>query len=144
MLSGSSCAFSRTISRSIEALSPTRTEETPCSRAATTAPSTTTAGPKSPPIASSAIFMGEGPARTLLALDGENLASLVETAVRADLMRELHLAALGAEGAGARDHLVVRAALLAASSRVASLGQRHARGLLSWESVGEALERRPA
>src|SRR5437870_1398878 len=44
------------------ALSPTSTEARPNSREAATAPSTTTAGPKSPPIASTAIFMRGRPA----------------------------------------------------------------------------------
>ena len=67
---GWSCALSRTSSRSTAALSPTSTEASPNSRAAVTAPSTTTAGPKSPPMASTAIFIRrEPPVRALLALD---------------------------------------------------------------------------
>ncbi len=54
---GRSWAPSRAISRSIAARSPTSTEARPNSRHAATAPSTTTAGPKSPPMASTAIFM---------------------------------------------------------------------------------------
>src|SRR5262245_20650602 len=125
MDSGRSCAFRRRISRSMAALSPTRTDAIPCSRAATTAPSTTTAGPKSPPIASSAIFMGAGGMPALLALDGQDLAPLVEAAVRADLVRQLRFAALGADGPCGRGHLVVRAALAAAGPGMASFGQRH-------------------
>src|SRR4030095_1865895 len=141
---GRSWAFSRRISRSMAALSPTSTEAIPCSRAATTAPSTTTAGPKSPPIASSAIFMGAGGRPALLALDGQYLAPLVEAAVRADLVRQLCLAALRADGPRGGGHLVVGAALAATGAGVASLGQRHGRGLLSCESVRQALQRRPA
>jgi hypothetical protein len=47
----------RAISDSIEAWSPTRITEAPNSRTAAMAPSTTTAGPWSPPMASTAIFM---------------------------------------------------------------------------------------
>src|SRR6266581_904475 len=123
---GWSCALRRTISRSTEALSPTSTEASPNSRAAVTAPSTTTAGPKSPPIASTAIFIGRGPpVRALLALDCENFPPLVEAALGTDLVRQLHFPTLRADGARGRGHLVVRPALAPARLRVASLWQRH-------------------
>src|SRR5262245_23227558 len=96
------------------ALSPTSTEDSPNSDAAATAPSTTTAGPKSPPIASSAIFMGDRPAETLGAFHLQHLATLVEAAVRAHLVRELRLPALRAHRARRRGHLVVGSALAAA------------------------------
>ena len=47
----------RSSSRSMAVWSPTRTTDTPNSCRATMAPSTTTAGPWSPPMASTAIFM---------------------------------------------------------------------------------------
>src|SRR5262245_17160448 len=123
---GRSCALRRKISRSTADLSPTSTDASPNSRAAVTAPSTTTAGPKSPPMASTAIFIGRGPGLlALFALDGENFASLVEAALGADLMRHLHFPALRADGAGGRGHLVVGTAFPSARLRVASLWQRH-------------------
>ena len=56
-VTGRSWALRRVISRSMAGRSPTRTDGSPNSRHAATAPSTTTAGPKSPPMASTAIFM---------------------------------------------------------------------------------------
>src|SRR5262245_40108428 len=122
---GRSCALRRPISRSTAERSPTKTEARPNSRAAATAPSTT-AGPKSPPMASTAIFIARGlRAPSLLALDGENFPALIESALGADLVRHLHLAALRAHRAGRRGHLVVRSTLAAPRLRVASLWQRH-------------------
>src|SRR3990170_4288269 len=152
---GRSCALRRTISRSTAALSPTSTEASPNSRAAVTAPSTTTAGPKSPPMASTAIFIGRGaPVRALLALDREDFPPLVEAALGADLVRQLDLPALRADRARGRGHLVVRPALAPARFRMASLWQRHLFGAplpgsrarpsgLFGQPVGQALERRP-
>src|SRR5258706_5651716 len=132
-VTGRSCALSRASSRSMAALSPTSTEAKPNSRQAATAPSTTTAGPKSPPIASTAIFMApilwHGPAQPgrLFALDRDDFPSLVEPAVRADAVGRRHLAALRAQGSRGRDHLVVRAPLAAARLGASSLAAMHRR-----------------
>src|SRR2546426_579594 len=98
--------------------SPTRMTEAPNSRTAATAPATTTAGPWSPPMASTATFR-LGP------FDGDDLPTLVVAAVRADSVRQLDLAALRTERARRRGELVVRAALAPARLRVASFRQRH-------------------
>src|SRR5438128_11903892 len=83
--------------------SPTRMTEAPNSRTAATAPSTTTAGPWSPPMASTATFR-LGP------FDGDDLPALVVAAMGADPVRQLDLAALRAEGARRRRERVVGAA----------------------------------
>src|SRR5207247_1197721 len=83
-----------------------------------TRPPTTTAGPWSPPMASTATFR-LGP------FDGDDLPTLVVAAVRADSVRQLDLAALRTERARRRGELVVRAALAPARLRVASFRQRH-------------------
>src|SRR2546429_2952633 len=110
----------RVTSRSMAARSPTRMTEAPNSRTAATAPSTTTAGPWSPPMASTATFR-LGP------FDGDDLPALVVAAMGADPVRQLDLAALRAEGARRRRELVVGAALAPARLRVASFRQRHGR-----------------
>src|SRR5207245_958039 len=79
---------------------------------------TTTAGPWSPPMASTATFR-LGP------FDGDDLPALVVAAVRADSVRQLDLAALRTERARRRGKLVVRAALAPARLRVTSFRQRH-------------------
>src|SRR3990170_2842912 len=60
------------------------------------------------------------------ALDSQDLPPLVVAAVRADVVRQLALPALGADGHGRPGQLVMGAALAAAGPRVTSLGQRHA------------------
>src|SRR5437879_5794576 len=117
----------RVTSRSTAARSPTRITDAPNSRTAATAPSTTTAGPWSPPMASTATFR-LGP------FDGDDLPALVVAAMGADPVRQLDLAALRAEGARRRRELVVGAALAAARLRVAPCRQRHGRvsRLESW------------
>src|SRR2546430_706928 len=112
------CAPRRVVSRSMAGRSPTRMTEAPNSRTAATAPATTTAGPWSPPMASTATFR-LGP------FDGDDLPTLVVAAVRADSVRQLDLAALRTERARRRGELVVRAALAPARLRVASFRQRH-------------------
>ena len=79
-VTGRSWAPSRAISRSMAALSPTSTDGEPELAAAATAPSTTTAGPKSPPMASTAIFMApiSGTAR----LSRKNYSPSIETTSR--------------------------------------------------------------
>src|SRR5207247_1785465 len=78
----------------------------------------TAAGPWSPPMASTATFR-LGPC------DGDDLPALVVTAVRADSVRQLDLAALRTERARRRRELVMRAAFAPARLRVASFRQRH-------------------
>src|SRR5947199_642149 len=123
-------APSRVSSRSMAAVSPTRTTEAPNSRTAATAPSTTTAGPWSPPMASTATFR-LGP------FDGDDLPTLVVAAVRADSVRQLDLAALRTERARRRGELVVRAALAPARLRVASVRQRRGGVSLPTASRGQ-------
>src|SRR5207245_3064437 len=109
---GTSWAPSRAISRSMAARSPTSTEARPNSRHAATAPSTTTAGPKSPPMASTAIFIGRGSlASKLLALDRDDFSALVVAALQADLVGHLHFPALWTDGPRGHSHLVMGAAL---------------------------------
>src|SRR5437899_657470 len=91
------CAPRRVTSRSMAARSPTRMTEAPNSRTAATAPSTTTAGPWSPPMASTATFR-LGP------FDGDDLPALVVAAMGADPVRQLDLAALRAGGGLALVH----------------------------------------
>src|SRR5438094_8106184 len=93
--------------------SPTRMTEAPNSRTAATAPATTTAGPWSPPMASTATFR-LGP------FDGDDLPTLVVAAARADSVRQLDLAALRTERARRRGALVARGALAPARLRAGS------------------------
>src|SRR6185503_15428980 len=110
------------------------------------APGTTSLGPWSPPIASTAIVTprpssgatpagdedgrsnaattsGGGVGRGLLELDG--LAALVPAAVRADVMRQLLLVAVLALHELRHAQRQVRAALALAGMRDASLGNSH-------------------
>src|SRR5262252_6740723 len=119
---GRSCALRRPISRSTAERSPTKTEASPNSRAAATAPSATTAGPKSPPMASTAIFIGRGSLESkLLALDRDDFPALVVPALCADLVGHLHFPALRTDGSRGHSHLVVGAALASACLGVSSL-----------------------
>src|SRR3989442_13396735 len=79
-------------------------------------------------MASTAIFIG--PAR-IGTFDGDDLPALVVTAVRADAMRQLGLAALRTDRPRRRRQLVMGAALATARLRVASFGQRHRCSLLA-------------
>src|SRR4029453_19145869 len=112
--------------------------DAPNSRTAATAPSTTTRGPWSPPIASTATFRRDGAPSPLVIgmwstavtsrlgpLDRHDLPALVVPAVRANPMRQLRLATLRAHRARGRRELVMRAALSAACLRMASFRKRH-------------------
>src|SRR5262249_28659827 len=141
-LGGSSPAMPRTT-----ASSPTRiSRSSGCSRAWSRAPGTTSAGPWSPPIASTAMVTprpssgsvpagdgagrssaettsGGGVGRRLLELDG--LAALVPAAVRADVMGQLRLVAVLALDELRHAQRQVRAALALAGVRDAALRNTH-------------------
>src|ERR1700730_18166557 len=108
---GSSCALRRTISRS-------------------------TAGPKSPPMASTAIFIGRGSlASKLLDLDRDDFPALVVAALQTDLVGHLHFPALRTDGPRGHGHLVVGAALAPAGLGMSSFRQRH--GVMApWSRAG--------
>src|SRR5436305_794617 len=139
---------SRASSASMRGRSPTRRMAAPSSAAARTAPSTAERGAWSPPMASTAIGMlgncpplprsdlSRKPLLNLFAFD--HLPAAVGAAVGAGAVRELHLAAVGADGDGGLLERIVRAPLVAAGFGVASLGVRHGRA----SSIDRAIARK--
>src|SRR5258705_8914490 len=107
----------RASSASIAGASPTSSSPTWRCRAATSAPSTMTDGPASPPMAS--IGMPK------LFFDRLDLAPAVVAAVGADLVRKLRFVALRTLAAADRLQRVVRAALGRAGLRVPAFRIRH-------------------
>src|SRR6266851_2952052 len=123
------------------------------SRQAATAPSTTTRGPRSPPIASTATRGKRADGGTLAVafasvggfpapLDlfhSDDLLALVVPALRADPVRELGLVAVRTEGQSGRLEVIVGAAHGRAGLGMTALGIRHER----FSSAGRAgLQRR--
>src|SRR6185437_10428932 len=117
------------------------------SRVASMAPWITTPGARSPPMASTP--MTGRPDRSLtvapyppplrgLRLLGDHLFARVVAAVAAHAVRQLRLAAMGAEGPGGHRELPVRAALLAARARMSSLGYGHRSSFPSFERADTA------
>src|SRR5260221_2171734 len=127
----------RASSASIAAASPTSSSPTCRCLAATSAPSTTTDGPASPPMASIAIRIAAGscqlPASSWkrdaggwnLFFDRLDLPAGVIAAVTAHLVRELHFVALRTLAAADRRQRVVRPALGRAGLRMSAFGIRH-------------------
>src|SRR3972149_246135 len=105
---------------------PTRIRERPLERADSTAPRTTSRGAWSPPIASTAIFIGWTRASVLGF--GDDFPTLVGSARRANGMRAFGRLALRADAHGRLGQLLVRAPLVPAALRSASFRIRH--GLL--------------
>ena len=113
---------------SIRAWSPTsRNLKVSCSRRARAAPSTMTRTPSSPPIASTAIrgkvmaYSGQLRSET----DGDDFAAVVESAMRAQIVRTLQFATVRAFVMCFDLERIVRTAIAAAVGRYFSFGDGH-------------------
>src|SRR5258708_2080005 len=138
---GASPACARRNSSATTPCGPTSTTWRLNSRQAATAPSTTTRGPRSPPIASTATRGKRADGGTLAVafasvsgfpapLDlfhSDDLLALVVPALRADPVRELGLVAVRTEGQSGRLEVIVGAAHGRAGLGMTALGIRHER-----------------